>query len=546
MPRGRTAAVKLFRRLTSNGESDGRVKDMDEDNKGKVYLIGAGPGDPGLFTLRGVECIRAADVVVYDYLAGKPLLGYARDDAELIYVGKKGGDHTMEQEDINQLLVDKGLAGRSVARLKGGDSFIFGRGGEEALALHEAGVPFEVVPGISSAYSVPAYAGIPVTHRGLTTDVAFITGHEDPTKAESTIKWDKISNGVGTLVFLMGVKNLPKIVEQLTANGRPADTPIALVRWGTTPRQQTIQGTLSDIVDKVREAGFKAPAITVVGEVVSLRRQLRWFEDRPLFGKRIVVTRSRSQASGLVRRLRQLGAEPLEFPTIRVVPPADGYAQLDAAIGRIRDGGDGGESPYEWLLFTSVNGVKHFFQRLGMDGDVRDLHGLRLGAIGPATAAALEDRGLKPDFVPPEYRAESVIEGMLNLGVKGSRVLIPRAKEAREILPEKLTEAGAEVEVAPAYETVLDESGADEMKHMLSGGEIDIITFTSSSTVKNFAALLDGLDLTQLPGNVTIACIGPVTADTARDLGLRVDLMAEEYTIPGLVKALVEGRQDPV
>lgn len=512
------------------------------DNKGKVYLIGAGPGDPGLFTLKGVDCIRDADVVVYDYLAGRPLLDYAPDDAEQIYVGKKGSDHTMEQDDINQLLVDKGLEGKTVARLKGGDSFIFGRGGEEALALRQAGVPFEVVPGISSAYSVPAYAGIPVTHRGLTTDVAFITGHEDPTKEESTIKWDKISTGIGTLVFLMGVKNLPKIVDQLVANGRSEDTPIALVRWGTTPRQTTIQGTLKNIVDKVREAGFKAPAITIVGEVVALRDRLHWFEDRPLFGKSVVVTRSRSQASDLVRQLRDLGAVPLEFPTIKVVPPADGFAQLDAAIERIRTGA---QPAYDWLLFTSVNGVKKFFERLDRDGDVRDLHGLRLGAIGPATAAALTARGLKLDFIPPEYRAESVIEGMLKLGVEGSRVLIPRAREAREILPEKLAEAGAEVEVAPAYETVLDDSGAGDMKDMLSSGEIDIITFTSSSTVKNFAALLDGMDLTQLPENVTIACIGPVTADTARDLGLRVDLMAEEYTIPGLVQALVKGQQDP-
>jgi uroporphyrinogen III methyltransferase/synthase len=505
------------------------------DEKGMVYLIGAGPGDPGLFTLKGVECLAAADVVVYDYLAGKPLLQYACPDAELIYVGKKGGDHTMKQEEISRLLAEKGLEGKVVARLKGGDSFIFGRGGEEALELRKAGVPFEVVPGISSAYSVPAYAGIPVTHRGITTDVAFITGHEDPTKDESTIKWDKISTGVGTLVFLMGVKNLPSIVEKLIANGRPDDTPIALIRWGTTPRQWTIQGTLADIVDKVRDAGFKAPAITIVGEVVGLRQQLRWFEDRPLFGKRVVVTRSRSQASDLVRLLQEQGAATVEFPTIKVVDPATGFAAVDDAITRLRT--DPGY--YDWLLFTSVNGVEKFFQRLDREGDVRDLHGLRLGAIGPATAAALKARGLRLDFVPPEYRAESVIEGMLELGIQGKRVLIPRAKEAREILPMKLADAGAVVEVVPAYETVPDDSGAAEMKDMLLGGEIDIITFTSSSTVKNFAALLDGMDLTQLPDDVTIACIGPVTADTARDLGLSVDVMAGEYTIPGLVEALV-------
>lgn len=521
------------------------------DKTGKVFLVGAGPGDPGLFTLKGVECMRRADVIVYDYLAGKPLLGYASPDAELIYVGKKGGDHTMQQEDINQLLVDKGLAGNVVTRLKGGDSFIFGRGGEEALALGEAGVPFEVVPGISAGYAVPAYAGIPVTHRGLTTDVAFVTGHEDPTKTESTINWEKLSTAVGTIVFFMGVKNLPHIVEKLTANGRDASTPVALIRWGTTPRQQTLTGTLSNIVELVKEKGFKAPAITIVGEVVSLREKLHWFEDRPLFGKSVVVTRSRAQASDLVAAVGAAGAVPVEFPTIKVVPPGDGYKALDAAIARLRGtAGGGGEiaaasgsaeaAAYDWIVFTSVNGVEAFFARLNSKGDVRDLKGVRLGAIGPATAAALEHRGLKPDFVPAEYRAEAVLEGLLKLGAGGSRVLIPRALEAREVLPEKLAEAGAKVEVVPAYETVLDDAGAAEMSDMLLSGEIDIITFTSSSTVKNFIKLLDGFDFQELPATVTIACIGPVTAETARELGLHVDLVAEEYTIPGLVRALID------
>lgn len=507
---------------------------------GKVYLVGAGPGDPGLFTLKGVECMRRAEVIVYDYLAGKPLLGYASPGAELVYVGKKGGDHTMQQEDINRLLVEKGLDGKVVTRLKGGDSFIFGRGGEEALALHEAGVPFEVVPGISSAYSVPAYAGIPVTHRGITTDVAFITGHEDSTKAESAINWEKLSTGVGTLVFLMGVKNLPYITEQLIRNGRDPETPVALIRWGTTPRQETLTGKLSDIVELVRERGFKAPAITIVGEVVKLREQLRWFEDRPLFGRRVVVTRSRAQASDLVEALNEAGAIPVEFPTIKVVPPADGYAGLDAAIGRIRSA-PAGEPAYDWLVFTSANGVEHFFDRLGLGGDVRDLKGLKLGAIGPATAAALKRRGLGLDFIPSEYRAEAIVEGLLERGAAGRRVLIPRAKVAREVLPEQLAQAGAKVELVNAYETVLDDAGAGDMKHMISEEKIDIITFTSSSTVKNFAALLDGFDLSALPASVTVACIGPVTAETAQELGIKVDLVAGEYTIPGLVKALVGG-----
>lgn len=511
------------------------------DNKtGKVYLVGAGPGDPGLFTLKGVECMRRADVIVYDYLAGQPLLVHARPDAELIYVGKKGGDHTMKQPDINKLLVKLGQEGKVVARLKGGDTFIFGRGGEEALALREGGVPFEVVPGISAGYSVPAYAGIPVTHRGITTEVAFVTGHEDPTKTESTINWEKLSTAVGTIVFFMGVKNLPYIVEELTKNGRDPQTPVALIRWGTTPRQETLTGTLADIVQLVKERGFKAPAITIVGEVVALREKLHWFEDRPLFGKRVVVTRSRTQASDLVTALADAGALPVEFPTIKVIPPGDGYAALDAAISKLRDAADGGPA-YDWAVFTSVNGVERFFERLGIDGDTRDLRGVKLGAIGPATAAALESRGLKLDFVPAEYRAEAVLEGLLERGAADGSVLIPRAKEAREVLPEKLAEAGARVEVVPAYETVLDETGVDEMKNMLSSGEIDIITYTSSSTVTNFVKLLDGFDFQALPENVTIACIGPVTADTARDLGLRVDLVADEYTIPGLVRALITG-----
>lgn len=509
----------------------------DNHNPGIVYLVGAGPGDPGLFTLKGVECLGRADVVVYDYLVGKQLLDFAAPGAELVYVGKKGGDHTMQQGEINRLLVELGVAGKCVTRLKGGDSFIFGRGGEEALALREAGVPFEVVPGISSAYAVPAYAGIPVTHRGITTEVAFITGHEDPTKNESTIQWDKIATGVGTLVFLMGVKNLPYIVENLVANGRPASTPVALIRWGTTPRQETLTGTLEDIAQLVAERGFKAPAITVVGEVVGLRDQLRWFEDRPLFGQRVVVTRSRAQASDLVNALSEAGALPVEFPTIMVTPPADGYAALDEAITRLR----ASDVPfYDWVLFTSVNGVEQFFARLDRVGDVRDLRGIRLGAIGPATAAALTARGLKIDFVPEEYRAEAVIAGLLAIGVDGRRVLIPRAREAREILPEQLAEAGAEVDVVPAYETVLDQSGSGELRAMLDGGEIDVITFTSSSTVRNFVTLLDGYDFSRMPASVTVACIGPITADTARELGLRVDLVAGKYTIPGLIEAIIE------
>ncbi|MFW6239633.1 MAG: uroporphyrinogen-III C-methyltransferase, partial [Thermodesulfobacteriota bacterium] len=322
---------------------------------GKVFLIGAGPGDPGLITVRGRDCIAEADVVVYDYLAAPALLRHARPGAEMIYVGKKGGDHTLSQEGINALLVEKAGAGHVVARLKGGDPYIFGRGGEEAEALVDAGVPFEVVPGVTSGVAAAAYAGIPLTHRDHTTAVAFVTGHEDPNKAESTIDWPALARGVGTLVFFMGVGNLPKIVDQLVQNGRDPETPVALIRWGTTPKQVTVSGALSDIVEKVRAAGLKAPAITVVGGVVGLRERLGWFEKRPLLGRRVVVTRARHQASELVERLAALGADTLECPTIQVVPPSD-WTALDEALAAL--------AAYDWIIFTSVNGVRFFFERL--------------------------------------------------------------------------------------------------------------------------------------------------------------------------------------
>lgn len=352
-----------------------------------VYLIGSGPGDPGLMTVKGLARIAEADVVVYDYLANPVFLEGAREDAEIIYVGKKGFTEHVTQEDINALLVAKALedGGKSIARLKGGDPFIFGRGGEEALALVDAGIPFEVVPGISSGYAAPAYAGIPVTHRGITTEVAFVTGHEDPTKPDSDIDWEHLAKGVGTVCFFMGVKNLPSIVENMVANGRPASTPVALIRWGTTPQQEVLIGTLEDIVAKVQAAGFKAPAITVVGEVVKLREKLAWFETRPLFGTTVVVTRARTQASALSSQLRDLGAEVLEFPTIEIVDPED-FEPIDSAIRNL--------DVYHWLILTSVNGVERFFDRLEFaDKDGRALYGLRVAAIGPATAAACMDRG---------------------------------------------------------------------------------------------------------------------------------------------------------
>ncbi|MEJ2210261.1 MAG: uroporphyrinogen-III C-methyltransferase [Anaerolineae bacterium] len=498
---------------------------------GFVSLIGAGPGDPGLLTLHGARALAAADVVVYDYLANPELLAHAPAGAEQIYVGKKAGQHTLSQDEINALLVARGRAGQRVARLKGGDPFVFGRGGEEALALVEAGVPFEVIPGVTSAVAAPAYAGIPVTQRGLASSFAVVTGHVDPTHEESALDWDHLATGVDTLVLLMGVGNLPRIVEQLLAHGRPADTPVALVRWGTTPRQEVVAGTLADIVQRVRAAGLRPPAVTIVGAVAGLRPHLNWFEALPLFGQQVLVTRTRSQASALAQRLRTLGAGVVELPTIEIAPPLD-WGPLDAAVEAL--------AGYDWVIFTSVNGVRSFWGRLERAGlDARTLHGVRLAAIGPATAGELAAHGLRVDYVPDEYVAEAVAAGLAaQEDLAGRRVLLPRADIARPALAELLTEAGAGVDEVTAYRTQRPAPGGD-LGTMLDS--VSVATFTSSSTVRNTAAMAAdaGLDLAAALSGATVACIGPITAATARNLGLAVDVVADEYTIDGLVQALV-------
>lgn len=501
--------------------------------RGKVYLVGAGPGDPGLLTLRGREVLEKAEVVIFDYLANEELLKFVPPGAERIYVGKKGGDHTLGQEGINALLVEKGRE-NIVVRLKGGDPFIFGRGGEEAQALVEEGIEFEAVPGVSAAAAVPAYAGIPLSHRDLTSTIAFVTGHEraDKEEAESKIAWDKISTGAGTLVFFMGVRNLPEICGKLIQHGRSADTPIALIRWGATPMQQTVAGTLSDIVDKVREANLQPPALIVVGEVVKCRDELNWFERRPLFGRRIVVTRAREQASDFRAKLRELGAACIEFPTIEVSAPPS-WAPLDEAIAVLSD--------YDWVIFTSVNGVKSFIGRMRAAGkDARDLKGIRLAAIGPKTAEALEAVMLRPDLVPSEYRAEAILEALSGYSVNNKRFLMPRAMVAREILPETLRERGARVDVVPAYQTVLPERDAQKIRSLLTEGRIDCLTFTSSSTVSNFFALIDKDEFERCKERTAVACIGPITAQTAAGFGLKTSIMPSEYTIRGLVDAIVD------
>lgn len=498
---------------------------------GKVYLVGAGPGDPGLITVKGLQCIKEADVLVYDRLASSRLLSYAQADAEMIYVGKGPDQHAMKQEEINQLLAQKGLAGKIVTRLKGGDPFVFGRGGEEAEVLLEAGVPFEIVPGITSAISVPAYAGIPVTHREFTSNFAVITGNEDPTKEDSNIAWEKIATGIGTLIFLMGMGNLAKIVAKLTEHGRSPATPVALIRWGTRPEQQTLVGTLADIVEKREAAGFSNPAIIIVGEVVNLREKLAWFENKPLFGKRIVVTRSREQASAFARQLESLGAEVWEFPTIKITDPQD-FGPLDKAIENL--------SQYQWIMFTSPNGVERFFSRMSfLSKDIRSLAGIRICAIGPQTKKMLALRGLIVDYVPEEYVAEAMIEGLKKFDWQGKSVLLPRADIARALLPQALQEMGAMVDDVVCYQTVRGNGDAVVLKQMLADGEIHAVTFTSSSTVKNFIELLNSDQYQQLLSTVVLASIGPITTTAAKELGLDVRVEAVQYTIPGLVESLL-------
>lgn len=546
----------------------------------KVALIGAGPGDPGLLTVRGRELLQWADVVVYDYLANDALLALAPDDAERIPVGKKGFAHHPTQLQINQLLVQcarqlQQAGGGLIVRLKGGDPFVFGRGGEEALALAQAHIPFEIVPGVTSGVAAPAYAGIPVTHRTLSSSVTFVTGHEDPTKNASAIDWmalARLAARGGTLCFYMGMHNLGMIAQRLMGEGLAADTPAALVQWGTLPAQRTMIAPLSVIESRSRDAGFGAPSIILVGPVATLRDQLAWYERLPLFGRRVVVTRSRSQAPTFTKRLHDLGAEVLAFPAIECVPP-ESYGSLDAAIDRL--------NVYDWIVFTSVNGVQCFFERLqdrapkGGVVDARALAGMRIATIGPATAAHLRRFGLVADAVPTSYRGEAVYAAMQEVcaatgsSLKGAHVLLPRAQVARQALPDLLRAAGAQVDVVPAYRTVIPRG--DTVRALidaLTAGQVDALTFTSSSTVRNLLELLgEGTDESAGRGDACAAdhdsmpvdkpmaddgartvrdllarcelfSIGPVTSATLREAGLERIHEATIYTIDGLIACL--------
>lgn len=496
-----------------------------------VYLVGSGPGDPGLITVKGLECIKKADVIVYDYLVNSVLLRNARKDVELIYVGKKGNQHTMEQDDINQLLVDKANENKIVTRLKGGDPYVFGRGGEEAIVLKDNNIAFEVVPGITAAIASPNYAGIPVTHRSCTSTFGLITGHEDPTKDQSDVDWEKLSTGLGTLTFYMGIKNLPNIVNQLVKHGRSADTPVAVIRWGTTTHQETVTGTLSTIVEIAKD--IKPPAITIVGEVVNLRDKLNWFESRPLFGKTIIVTRSRDQASVFSDQLIELGANVLEYPTINITDPDD-FGPLDRELENL--------DSTDWLIFTSVNGVDAFFNRIFELGrDVRDLKGVKICSIGPSTTERIKGFHVSIDCQPPKYVAESVVEALKKVDeIKGKRFLMPRTDIARSYVPEELRKLGAEVSDIVAYKTVLATDGDNIVLDKLKDGEVDIVTFTSASTVKNFVKIIGEDNLSAFKDNVQFASIGPITNESAEEMDIEISIKAEEYTIPGLVQAIVE------
>lgn len=506
------------------------------EKKGRVYLVGAGPGDIGLLTVKGMKCLQRADAVVYDFHVNAQVLNYIKHDAEFIYAGKRGGHHTMTQDEINNVLVEKAKEGKVVCRLKGGDPFVFGRGGEEAEALAENNIDFEVVPGVSSAVAAPAYAGIPITHRGYSSSFAVIPGYEDMTKEESAIDWSKLATGAGTLIFLMAVKNMDVLVKKLMENGRSPDTPVAVIRWGTRPDQKTITGTLKNITGIVKEKDIKPPAVMVVGEVVKLRKRLMWYEKKTMFGHRVLVTR---EHAGGFEPLEELGAEMIEFPTIEIAPP-ENYDELDSAINKIE--------AYNWIIFTSGNGAKYLLKRLmEKDKDIRDLKGIRICAIGTKTAAEIKKYGIKVDLIPEEFNAEGLIEAFLkiqnsklkNKSLKGIKILLPRAEKAREIFPEKVRELGGEIDVPAAYRAVKPEMHGKRLKRFLKEGRISVATFTSASTFDNFMEIM-GEDADELLKDVAIAVIGPVTARAVEKAGLKVQIMPETATIEAMVEEIIK------
>ncbi len=520
-----------------------------KNTKGKVYLVGAGPGDIGLLTIKGMKCLQKADVVIYDFHLNAQVLNYINHDAEFIYAGKRGGHHTMTQDEINRVLVEKAMEGKVVCRLKGGDPFVFGRGGEEAEELVKNNIEFEIVPGVSSAVAAPAYAGIPITHRLYSSSFAVIPGYEDTTKDESAIDWARLATGVGTLIFLMAVKNIDVLVKKLIENGRDPETPVAVIRWGTRPEQKTIVGTLDNIVGLVKEKEIRPPAVMVVGDVVKLRDKLNWYEKKPMFGHRVLVTREHSAG---FEPLEELGAEIIEFPTIEIAPP-ENYKELDAAIDKVET--------YNWLIFTSANGIKYFMKRfIECDKDIRDLKGIRICAIGTKTAAEIKKYAIKVDLMPDEFNAEGLIEAFASKRsafsvqrsatkkskirtphqelLKGIKFLLPRAEKAREIFPEKVRELGGEIDVPVTYRSIKPEIHGKRLKRFLKEGRISIATFTSAATFNNFREII-GEDADELLRDVAIAVIGPVTAKAIENAGLKVHIMPRQATIEAMAGEII-------
>lgn len=498
---------------------------------GKVYILGVGPGDYKLMTLKAAECIEKADVIVYDRLVNSKILRFAKQNAEFIYVGKKPDHHAVPQDGINEILVQKAMEGKTVARVKGGDPFMFGRGGEEAEVLVEKGIEFEIIPGVTSAISVPAYAGIPVTHRDYCSSLHIITGHEKPGKETSFIDYEALAKVEGTLVFLMGVKNLTEISSNLIKYGKDSSTPAAVIEKGTTSSQRTVTGTLESIAGVVSEAGIRSPAVTVIGGVVNLKEKLHWFPKGKLAGKSVLVTRSRDQASRLVQVIEDMGGEAIEFPTIKIAEPLD-YSLFDKALFSL--------GTFNWLVFTSVNGVTSFFQRMKTKKiDIRNLWGVKICAVGEATAAELEKHGLASDFMPGNYTTSDLLDGLLKRIKPGEKVLLARADIGSEELSEGLRENNVDFEDLAVYRTLIESPHKEEVIKLLEENSLNFVTFTSSSTVRNFVSIIGKENLNKLI-NTKVVCIGPVTEQTAKELGLNVSAVADIYTIDGLINKLLE------
>jgi len=506
-------------------------------NRGKVFIVGAGPGDPMLITLKAMESIRSADVIFYDNLINKKLLDYAREDAELVYSGKEAGRHSLKQDEINELIIKKAKEGKKTVRLKGGDPFIFGRGGEEVSALVRKNIPFEIIPGISSAMAVPAYAGIPLTHRDYASSVAIISGHgKGSDNSDSSLKkiLEEVRNFTGTIVILMPVRNIKKIFTGLIKQGRDPETPVAVIMSGTTPFQKTLTGTLGEILSKTGKSGLTSPAIVVIGEVVTLRKSLDWYERKPLFGKKVLVTSPRSSLLEINRYLTHAGSEVIELPAIKV-SPVKSYEGIDKEIERIEK--------YHWIIFTSKNGVDIFMKRFAAKGrDIRELKGIRICTIGERTAERLRNYNINADLVPEKYTSEAIIEGLKKIDLKGKRILLPRSQNGGKALPEKLKKMGANVCEIATYKIQSPKYDKNKIKKLFRENKIDCIIFTSSSAVKNFLKMVSdipcGNGWKKYLKQAKICAIGIVTSKTLRGFGIKTDIMPEEYTIRRMVEEM--------